>query len=203
MKRNVKKSYITLLIVLSMSFIVLSGCKNKKDKTNNITTEDGTEVTDDTISDDSSSEDEDNKDETEAGDNKEEPKVPETKEVLVYGIQNETLESEQVPVAIPKESEVTSELIVSQVVDLFADNSIEIGIDNVLEEGDKVIVSFQKDKAPLSNVGSGVELTILDSISKSLLDNLDTCNNVIFRVEGQAYESGHIELEKDEVYKWK
>lgn len=203
MKKNIKKSYVILAIVITMSLAVFSGCRNKEDKVSqNNQSEEDTNLP----ADDNTSEDPDNTGDADSGKEpagSDTPEVPETKEVLLYGIQNDTLESEQVTVAVPKESKITAEFIVSQVVDVFADDSIEIGIDSVTEEGDKVIVSFLKDKAPLAKVGSGVELTILDSISMSLLDNLDTCKNVIFRVEGNAYASGHIELDKDEVYKWK
>ena len=194
MKKNIKKSYVILAIVITMSLAVFSGCRNKEDKVSqNNQSEEDTNLP----ADDNTSEDPDNTGDADSGKEpagSDTPEVPETKEVLLYGIQNDTLESEQVTVAVPKESKITAEFIVSQVVDVFADDSIEIGIDSVTEEGDKVIVSFLKDKAPLAKVGS---------ISMSLLDNLDTCKNVIFRVEGNAYASGHIELDKDEVYKWK
>ncbi|ROR22375.1 hypothetical protein EDD66_11560 [Mobilisporobacter senegalensis] len=203
-KKNIKKnfSYMILCILLTMSLTVFSGCKKDETKTKEETvTEDTGKEADDITPDDTSDEE---KEDTESNSTTEEtPSVPETKDLLIYGIQNETLQSEQVTVTVPKASEITAEFIVSQVVDVFADNSLEIGIDSVTEEGDKVIVSFMKDKAPLVNVGSGVEITVLDSISMSLLDNLDTCKNVIFRVEGEAYASGHVELDKDEVYKWK
>jgi len=187
------------------------GCKKKdiKEDNNNQTTTQNSENKGDAKVDDSSS----TSGKTETTDSvkegttdsvkKDTPDLPETKEMLIYGIQNETLESQQVSVSIPKKSKITAEFIVDQVVDVFAENSLDIGIDSVTQEGDKVIVSFKADKAPLTNVGAGVETTILDSISMSLLDNLDTCKNVIFRVEGKAYTSGHIELGIDEVYKWK
>lgn len=124
-------------------------------------------------------------------------------EILIYGIQSDTLESEQVGVFVPEEIAITPEYVVNQVIEVFREDSIDIGIDSVITEGDNVIVSFQGDKAPLYNVGSGVESTILDSIAMSLLDNIATCKNVIFRVEGKAYQSGHIKLGIDEIYKWK
>ena len=67
-------------------------------------------------------------------------------------------------------------------------------------EGDTVIVSFLFGKAPLSTVGSDVEETILNSIANSLLDNVEDCKKVIFRAEGEAYESGHYAFEVDEAY---
>ncbi len=197
MKKNltIKTGIRVLLIMLISSTLLLGGCK-KNDPKDNPPQNGGVETNiDEDIIDD----------EVKTGDDEEKTndEVPSNSELLIYGIQGETLESEQVGVLIPEETVITSEYIVNQVVEVFAEDSIDIGIDSVLEEGDNVIVSFQADKAPLYNVGSGVESTILDSISMSLLDNVPTCKNVIFRVEGKAYQSGHIELGIDEIYKWK
>jgi hypothetical protein len=210
MKKNIKKNlnknfinYMVLCFLLSLSLTVFSGCKKENGNTNDSNNQTILEESDKKSAEDLDTTKESTKTDTTKENSDDTPDLPETKELLIYGMQNETLESEQVSVTVPKQSEITAEFIVGLVVDVFADNSLEIGIDSVTEDGDKVIVSFQKDKAPLINVGSGVEITILDSISMSLLDNLDTCKNVIFRVEGEAYASGHVELGIDEVYKWK
>lgn len=125
-----------------------------------------------------------------------EPKNEE-KDVTIYSINDESLESEQTTVKIA--GELTPEVIVNAVVEAFSEHSLEIGIDFVKQEGSNIIVSFLNDKAPLSQVGSGVEETILNSIADSLIDNLE-CKGVIFRAEGEAYESGHFLFDKDELY---
>ncbi len=119
------------------------------------------------------------------------------KEVPIYSINDNSLESEQTFVTI---EEVTPEAVVQAVVDSLEEHSLEIGIDSVSMEGDTVIVSFLYGKAPLTSVGSTVEETILNSIADSLLDNLEECKKVIFRAEGEAYESGHYAFGIDEVY---
>lgn len=128
-----------------------------------------------------------------------EPKVEdEGKEITIYSINDESLESEQTTVKIA--GEITPEVIVNAVVEAFSEHSLEIGIDYVKQENSNVIVSFLNDKAPISQVGSGVEETILNSIADSLIDNLPECKGVIFRAEGKAYESGHFMFDKDELY---
>lgn len=126
------------------------------------------------------------------------PEKEDVTEVNIYGINDTTLESEPVKGMI--EGEVTAESIVLAVVKDFEEHSLKIGIDSVTAEGTTVIVSFKKDMAPLVQVGTDVEVTILNCISDSLLDNLDDCSAVIFQAEGEAYESGHLYYEKDEVY---
>lgn len=120
-----------------------------------------------------------------------------SKEVPIYSINDESLESEQTYVTI---EEMTPEAVVYAVVESFEEHSLEVGIDSVTIEGDTAIVSFLYGKAPLSSVGSTVEETILNSIADSLLDNIDACKKVVFRAEGEAYESGHYAFGIDEVY---
>lgn len=125
------------------------------------------------------------------------------KELPIYTINDTTLETESAIAMVPADSKLTPELVVNAVVDNFKEHNLQVGIDFVKEKDDAVIVSFQSDKAPLTDVGAGVEATILDCISQTLLDTFDTCKKVIFQVEGKAYESGHLLYEIDEAYNWK
>lgn len=102
--------------------------------------------------------------------------------------------------AVAEEKSITPQLIVDIVVESLLDNSFNVGIDNVSTEDDTIIVSFLSDQPPVSYVGAGYEAAILDAIAQSLTDNLSSYNKVIYRVEGSAYSSGHIELDFNEVY---
>ncbi len=89
-------------------------------------------------------------------------------------------------------------MVVEEVVANFQE---EIGISEIIQEGVRVTVGFKEGLAPLARVSAKMETAILDCISHSLLDNVDACEEVVFRGEnGAAYESGHIILEVDEVY---
>ncbi len=123
--------------------------------------------------------------------------------IPIYSIDNETLETKGVVAELSEGQELNAEFIVQEVVKSFSDQGVEIGIYSITEKDDSVYVSFEKDKAPVADVGSSVEMAILDSISQSLLDNLDTCQKVYFKVEDGAYESGHNVFEEDEPYTWK
>lgn len=120
-------------------------------------------------------------------------------ELVVYTV-NDNTEVEATTAAIPKDTEITPQLIVDTVKEAMAEKSLMIGIESVTTEGTAVIVSFYHDQPPFSNVGAGYETSILDAIAQSLLENLDDYNKVIYRVEGKAYNSGHIELGIDEGY---
>lgn len=126
-------------------------------------------------------------------------KPVENKELLIYTVNSEA-GIEPVTALIPKDKDIDPQLIVDKVVENMADIAYHIGIDSVTTDKDSVIVSFLKDKPPLVDVGSSYELAILDAIAQSLIDNLDDYSKVIYRVEGEAYISGHVQLGYDEVY---
>lgn len=118
----------------------------------------------------------------------------------LYTVNVDTGEIEAVTALVPANEKITPELVVEKVVESMADRSIKVGIEKVSTEKDAVIVSFYKDKAPLSEIGSSYEAAILDAIAQSLVDSLPDYNKVIFRAEGQAYVGSHIELGINEVY---
>lgn len=126
-----------------------------------------------------------------------------TTTVPIYSMNNETLEIEGILAELQEDQQVNAEFIVKEVVKSFADRGVEIGIYDITEREDGVCVSFEKEKAPIVDVGSSVEMAILDSISQSLLDNLAACQKVYFQVEDGPYESGHNAFEEDEPYTWK
>lgn len=123
-----------------------------------------------------------------------------TKEILIYTMDDATNEVGSTVALIPETTEITADLIVNLVVDALADQQVNVGIEEVLVENDRVIVSFYENQPPLVNVGSGTETTILDAIAQSIVDNLTMTPKVVFRVEGKPYESGHYQFGLDEVY---
>lgn len=128
------------------------------------------------------------------------PQPTDNKELTVYNVNTDKEEIEPATALVPKSSEITPKLIVTTVVESLKDQSINIGIDQVITKGDAVIVSFTKGKTPYKNMGSGYEQLILDAIGQSLFDNLNHCNKVIYRVDGKPYQSGAFELGINEAY---
>lgn len=197
-----------LLITAFSMFIAANGCSSKSDKqileNTNIdgkqTIENSQSVDTDVLTEESNT---DESTLSETVESKEESETVErvaTKEVSVYTINKDTQGVESVVALVPEDSEITPQLIIDLVTDSLADRLITVGIDSVSTEQDTIIVNFESDQPPLVNVGSGLEKTILDAIAQSLVDNLPDYPKVIFRVEGQAYESGHLAYGLNEVY---
>jgi hypothetical protein len=118
----------------------------------------------------------------------------------IYTVDAEKGEIVPVTAVIPESSEVTPDLIVDNVVQSLADQSITISIHDVTTKDDAIIVNFSKENPPYKDMGSPYETAILDAIAQSLIDNLDSYNKVIYHVDGGAYVSGVYEFGIDEEY---
>jgi len=125
------------------------------------------------------------------------------KKVQIYTMDPDSLEAEQTVVEIETPDGLTPQLIVDAVGALFEVQGQPVGIIGVEQEESTVTVNFDSAQPPVSGVGSAEETAILDCISMSLLDNLDNCQQVVFRVDGDAYQSGHYGFDYNEAYKWK
>lgn len=125
--------------------------------------------------------------------------------IQVYTMDPDSLEAEEITVEVMIEPEngLTAQTIVDTVMDLFEAQGADIGINSVEQGENTVTVDFDGEKAPVVNVGSAEETAILNCISMSLLDNLDDCQQVVFHIDGDRYESGHYGFELNEAYKWK
>lgn len=120
--------------------------------------------------------------------------------LLIYTINADSGQIEPVTAMISDDEVIDADLIVDKVVEAMADKSIQVGIESISTDSDKIIISFYSDQPPLTNVGAGIELAILDAIGQSLIDNLPDYNIIIYQVEKEAYKSGHIILGIDEAY---
>ena len=121
-------------------------------------------------------------------------------DLTVFTVNADTGDIEPVTALLPKGSKITPEIIVNTVVEAMEDQSIMVGIESITTKDKAVIVSFYKDKAPIAEIYAGYEAAILNAIAQSLIDNLDNYSQVIYRVEGKAYQSGFFDLDIDYVY---
>lgn len=123
-----------------------------------------------------------------------------TTELPIYSISGDFTELTAVTAMVGEGEAITEQLISEAVVDALADNAIYVTVNHVTRQGDVVIVDFDADSPPVSQVGAGIEGLILDAFGQSLLDNVSGCNAVSFSVDGGDYASGHFEFSKDDIY---
>lgn len=125
---------------------------------------------------------------------------PVTVEVPIYTMNTETMETKATVASVSEETEITAELIVQLVISDIADKSYVIEVNQVSIEDSYAVIDFSSKTPPVVNVGDKTEGTILDALAFSLLDNLEECKGVIFRVDGKAYVSENFSFEKNEIY---
>lgn len=123
-----------------------------------------------------------------------------TTELPIYTISGDLTELTAVTALVVENAEITEQMVTDAVVDALADNAIYVTVNQVTRNGDIVIVDFDADSPPVSQVGASIEGLILDAFGQSLLDNVSGCNAVSFSVDGGDYASGHFEFSKDDIY---
>lgn len=132
-----------------------------------------------------------------AGKTTKSPYITENTELPIYTIDENTYECIPSVAVVQKDSKVDAELIVNEVIANFKENVVVL---NIEEKDNAVIVSFSKNAAPVVNVSSQMELSMLDCIAYSLLDNLNYCREVYFMCGTDNYRSANLELDKNEPY---
>ena len=123
--------------------------------------------------------------------------------IQVYTITRDSMESVSETVYLMNGEKVTVENILKEVIELFKTNAIEIEINGINQKKDVLYISFAKESAPIVDVSKKVEEIILESIAKSLLDNLEDVEKIVFQVDSGAYKSENLELGENEAYWWK
>lgn len=123
--------------------------------------------------------------------------------IQVYTIARDSMESVSEMVYLMNGEKVTVENILKEVIELFKTNAIEIEINGIKQKKDVLYISFAKESAPIVDVSKKVEEIILESIAKSLLDNLEDVEKIVFQVDSGAYKSENLELGENEAYWWK
>lgn len=117
--------------------------------------------------------------------------------ITVYSINSDA--QMLVPVSVRKEKEkMTEEYIVSLVLNNLLEYQIEPPV--IKKKGNRLYVSFSSGGEPVKNCNKKLEKLILECFANSLIDNIETCHDIIFQVDGKAYKSDNLEFGQDEVY---
>lgn len=119
------------------------------------------------------------------------------KTITIYSIDTDTLDL--IPVSVKKEEKKQS---AEYIVDLVKNNLSEYSIETpaLKKDGRNLYVSFSSKGEPVQNCSKKVEKLILECFANSLLDNIKSCKNIIFQMDGKAYKSDNLQFGKEEIY---
>lgn len=117
--------------------------------------------------------------------------------ITVYSINSDS--QTLVPVSVRKGKEKISE---KYIVSLVLNNLMEYQINPpvIKKKGNKLYLSFSSEGEPVKNCNKKLEKLILECFANSLIDNIETCHDIIFQVDGKAYKSDNLEFGQDEIY---
>lgn len=125
-----------------------------------------------------------------------------TSELPIYSISGDLSELSAVTVLLSAEETVTEQTVCNYVAEALTDSKIYVEVNGTKrnEDGTIVIVDFVTDMPPAAKVTAEVESLILDAFGQSILDNIKDCKGITYTIEGEAYSSASLSIQKGEVY---
>ncbi len=103
-------------------------------------------------------------------------------------------------VMVRANTEVTPSLILEYLADSFKDESLKISFDSVDFSNETCIVSFTDSIYSIASQSVGLEEAVLDATAQSILDNVDGCLAIVFRINNGAYETSNFTFDLNYVY---
>jgi len=101
---------------------------------------------------------------------------------------------------VSESKEITPELIIGYVTDSLEDESIVLKVDSISIEGKTCVISFDDSIRTVASEGIKLETAVLDAISQSILDNIDSVDAMCFRINNEAYSTTNLKFSIDSVY---
>ena len=95
------------------------------------------------------------------------------------------------------ENSVEPEFFIEKLSELI---NTKIIVNSIKIDGNKIIIDFSSESAPLNGTGSYEETSILDSISDVLLNVFKDIDEIYITADGKDYDSGHTSLTADTPY---
>lgn len=83
-------------------------------------------------------------------------------------------------------TEVTPMLIADMIIDSLNDESLTLGVISAELSGETCIVDFDDSIRAYAD-NPDFEDAILDAIAQSILDNVEDCNSIVYRIMGKEY----------------
>lgn len=96
--------------------------------------------------------------------------------------------------------EITPDLLIESIIDTLSDQSVLLDVDSISLSDGVCIVSFSDRMREISEDNTELEDAILDACATSIIDNVIDCSSIVFRIEGEAYETVGHSFDIDFVY---
>ncbi len=117
-----------------------------------------------------------------------------------YSVNGATATVKTATVMLLENTEITPSLILSTVIDSLEDESIVVSANDATMSDGKCIVDFTESIAAVANQNANLEDAILDAVAQSILDNVQGCKSVSYRINGGAYDTVNNSFGLDDIY---
>ena len=120
--------------------------------------------------------------------------------IYIYTV-DATLESVVNKTVMVKDTtEITPELIIEYILDSLKDESVNVSVKDVEYKNGICIVNFDESIIAIAKSNADIENAILDAIAQSVLDNVEGCKKIKYRINGSAYSTANRTFALDYVY---
>ena len=134
---------------------------------------------------------------TQDTDQKEEIPVPKT-DIIIYSLDSDNFEKVAIPIKMDSGT-ITLFDLVKKIAGSLEDESFSVKVKDSHFEKTTAIVDFSADGAP--GISSpNYEVSLLDCIAQSIIENYENCTAVVFRINGNAYKTTNFSFGIDEAY---
>ena len=120
--------------------------------------------------------------------------------LLIYSVNASSESVVNQTVMLDEKTEITPSLIIDYVTEALKDESIKLSFDGIEYSNGRCIVNFDDSILNIAKSSSNLENAVLDAIAQSVLDNVDGCMEIVYRIHGQRYSTANRTFDIDYVY---
>ncbi len=119
---------------------------------------------------------------------------------LIYTVDASTAKVVRSTVMVRDDTDITPSLVIDCIVESLKDESLNLSFDAIDYSDGVCVVDFDDSIYTIAGKSADLEDAILDCIAQSVLDNVDGCMKIIYRIHNEAYTTVNRHFAYDFVY---
>lgn len=120
--------------------------------------------------------------------------------LLIYTVDATSESVVNQTVMLAENTEITPALIIDYITEALKDESVKLSFDGIEYSNGRCIVDFDDSILSIAKASPDLENAVLDAIAQSVLDNVDGCMEIVYRLHGQRYSTANRTFDIDYVY---
>jgi len=120
--------------------------------------------------------------------------------LMIYTVNATTESVVSTTVMVAQDTEVTPVLVTDYIVDALEDESLTVSFEGIDYDNGICVVDFDDSIYAIANKSADLENAVLDAIAQSILDNVEGCMKVVYRIHDASYSTKNRTFAYDFVY---